>query len=238
MAELCTNLEQGVAGRGGIRLGSEPGTVRSANDTATRAPGEEASAEAATDDRARSAQELASARRRALLDNLRSDYQLHGRRLLTRTFIAMAVYRFGAWATEQPRAVERPASKVYGWLDKVSRVLTGVHMDRGVTLGDEFHIIHAEGNISIHPQTVIGDRVGIMHNVTIGEGATGGGAAIIEDDVFIGVGAVIIGKVRIGKGAHIAANTLVLADVPPNSVAIGVPARTYPRLGAIRKPAR
>jgi serine O-acetyltransferase len=173
----------------------------------------------------------------ALLDELRNDHRRHGR-VLTRGFLALAVYRFGNWAAAQQRApIRLPALRLYGWTDKVTRLLTGVHMDRQVRVGRGFHIIHAEGNISIHPEAVIGERVGIMHNVTIGTEPNSNGAPRIGDDVFIGVGAVLLGPISIGDRASIAANSLVISDVPADSVAIGVPARVYPKLGALPKKA-
>jgi serine acetyltransferase len=63
-----------------------------------------------------------------------------------------------------------------------------------------------------------------MHGVTIGTNMDRG-VPVIGNDVFIGANATIIGKIRIGDGARIAANTLVLSNVPPGTVAIGVPAK-------------
>jgi len=51
------------------------------------------------------------------------------------------------------------------------------------------------------------------------------GAPIIVNDVFIGTGATILGDITIGDGARIAANSLVITDVPPSATVIGVPAR-------------
>jgi serine O-acetyltransferase len=170
----------------------------------------------------------------ALLEQLRSDQRRHGR-VLTRSFIALAVYRFGNWAAQQRTPLRGSALRLYGWSDKLTRVLTGVHMDRQVRVGKGFHIIHAEGNISIHPEAVLGDRVGIMHNVTIGTEPNSSGAPRIGNDVFIGVGAVVLGPITIGDRASIAANSLVIADVPPDSLAIGVPARVYPKLSALSR---
>jgi acetyltransferase-like isoleucine patch superfamily enzyme len=48
---------------------------------------------------------------------------------------------------------------------------------------------------------------------------------VIEDDCDLGVGAIVLPGVRIGKGAQIGAGAVVVEDVPPYSVAIGVPAR-------------
>ncbi|MEZ5458846.1 MAG: hypothetical protein R3E65_05920 [Steroidobacteraceae bacterium] len=90
--------------------------------------------------------------------------------------------------------------------------------------------MHADGSLSIHPDTVIGDDVGVMHNVTIGTNMSTT-VPTIGNGVFIGVGAVILGGVKIGDGARIAANSLVISDVPPGSVAMGVPARVWKNLG-------
>jgi len=47
---------------------------------------------------------------------------------------------------------------------------------------------------------------------------------VIEDDVEIGAGACVLGPIRIGRGARIGANAVVLSDVPPGAIAVGVPA--------------
>ncbi len=161
---------------------------------------------------------------------LRGDIRRHDGRFLQRSVIGLTVYRIGVWAQAQPAYVRVPVTKIYGIVDKLIRPITGIHMYRTALVGDDLHIIHAEAPISIHPDAVIGDRVGIMHNVTIGETVELEGAPIIGNDVFIGVGAVILGPVIVGDGARVAANSLVITDVPPNSTAIGVPARAFPRL--------
>jgi serine O-acetyltransferase len=172
----------------------------------------------------------------ALVAELRRDLRLH-ERVMTRTFAAMVVYRFGNWVDEQPPLVRATGGRFYGWAEKVTRLVTGVHMDRRVRVGEDFHLIHAEGSISIHPSVVIGNRVGIMHNVTIGLEPGSTGAPVIGDDVLIGVGAVVLGPVKVGDRVSIAANSLVISDVPSDSVAIGVPAKVYPRLGGPRRTA-
>ena len=83
------------------------------------------------------------------------------------------------------------------------------------------------GVISMHPRATLGQRVLIMRNVTLGA-TPDGGVPTIEDDVVIGAGAVVIGSVTIGYGARIAANSLVISDVPANHAAMGVPARHRP----------
>jgi serine O-acetyltransferase len=164
-------------------------------------------------------------------EELREDYVRHGRRLRNRALWALAVYRFGRWSLQLRSAPLRwLTSKVYGVANALSEILTGVTMDREVVIGKGFHIIHA-ATIFIHPGVVIGDRCGIMHNVTLGTNMSPE-VPVIGNDVFIGCGASVLGGVRVGDGARIAANSLVINDVPPGSFVAGVPARVFRRLSA------
>ena len=86
--------------------------------------------------------------------------------------------------------------------------------------------------IQIHPSAEIGDRCGIMHGVTLG--SDGKGVPTIGNDVFIGCGATVLGGVKVGDNARIAANSLVISDVPSGSAAMGVPARVTPNLMGLR----
>jgi serine O-acetyltransferase len=171
----------------------------------------------------------ADARRRDFWGTLKADSRRHGR-FFQRSVIGLTIYRLGVWAQWQPAWLRIPATRIYGILDKLTRPITGINMYRSVIVGDDLHIIHAEAPISIHPDVVIGDRVGIMHRVTIGATVEAEGVPIIGNDVFIGTGAAILGPVVIGDGARIAANSLVISNIPPSSTAIGVPARAFPRL--------
>lgn len=182
----------------------------------------------------------AAVTRRQFWKNVLDDRKRHGRTFFTRAVLALIVFRFGGWALTQPRWIRYVAMKLYSVLYRVTRVLTGLHMHCEVLVGDSLHLIHAEGPISIHPAVVLGDRVGIMHNVTIGLSNDQEGAPILGNDVFVGTGAVILGPVTIGNNARVAANSLVINNVPPNSIAIGVPARILPRTNgalAVKLPA-
>lgn len=142
---------------------------------------------------------------------------------------ALTVYYFGVWSSQRRSRPGRwLTSKIYGVLSIISEIVTGVTMDRSVALpGKGLHFIHST-SIYIHPRARIGARVGIMHNVTLGTNMRGAGdAPEIGDDVFIGTGASILGKVKVGNGARVAANSLVIEDVPAGAFAIGVPAKCY-----------
>jgi serine O-acetyltransferase len=168
-----------------------------------------------------------------MFDNIREDYRVHGRSLTHGGFWALVVYRFGVWSLRQRFPPWRwLTSKVYRILQLVSQPFTGVVLDRQTRLGKGFHIIHA-GMQQIHPDVVIGERCGIMHNVTLGTNM-GAEVPVIGNDVFIGCGASILGKVTVGDGARIAANSLVITDVPPGAVAMGVPAKVIPNMSLLR----
>jgi len=159
-----------------------------------------------------------------LWDEVRRDYVRHGGTVRNLAFWAVANYHFGRWANELPVVLRVPLGRVYGFGLLAVEVTSGILLNREATIGDDFHLVHS-GNIKIHPATVIGDRVGIMQDVTLGTSPERNGAPIIGNDVFIGAGAKVLGPVRIGDRARIAANSLVVSDVPPDTTAIGVPAR-------------
>ena len=70
----------------------------------------------------------------------------------------------------------------------------------------------------IHQDAVIGKNCLILHNVTIGTNCTAHDAPIIGDNVFIGAGAMILGKIRIGNNCKIGAGSLVMHDIPDNTI--------------------
>lgn len=159
-----------------------------------------------------------------MFERVIEDYERHGKSLANRAFWALAVYRFGVWAGGLPRGpIHWFGSKVYGALSLFVQMATGVTLYRETKIGQDFHIIHP-GDIIVHPNTVIGDRCGIMHGVTLGTNMKRNEAPIIGNDVFIGAGAKVLGKVVVGDGACIGANSVVIRDVPPRAIVMGVPA--------------
>lgn len=146
----------------------------------------------------------------------------------------MLVFRFGAWSKNRRFPPWRwLTSALYVLMHTLLQMSTGIRIERGTQIGEGFHIIHP-GLLQIHPDAVIGARVGVMHNVTIGTNMSAE-SPTIGDDVFIGCGASVLGAVKIGDGARIGANTLVISDVPAGAVAIGVPAQIYPNMDRLRK---
>lgn len=159
-----------------------------------------------------------------LLKTLMSDYHRHQCSLLNMAFWGIATYRFGRWAKQLPPGLRFLGGKVYGAMALFVEATSGIQISRDVQIGEDFHLVHS-GNIKIHPFSVIGNRVGIMQDVTLGTTPDEEGCPTLGDDVFVGAGAKILGAVKIGDRARIAANSLVICDVPADATAVGVPAR-------------
>jgi len=159
-----------------------------------------------------------------LFQDLKSDFRRHGSSLRNLAFWAVATYRFGVWANTLPDPFRWLGGKIYGALSLWVEIATGISLNREARIGKGLHLVHA-GNIKVHPSAIIGDRVGIMQDVTIGTGGDREGTPVIGNDVFIGAGAKVLGAVSVGDRARIAANSLVITNVPPDTTAIGVPAK-------------
>lgn len=103
---------------------------------------------------------------------------------------------------------------------------TGIEIHPGAKIGKNVFIDHGIGVI-IGQQAIIGNNVTIYQDVTLG----GTGKEIgkrhptIEDNVFIGSGAKVLGNITIGKNAKIGANAVVLKNVKPNTTVVGIPAK-------------
>lgn len=105
-------------------------------------------------------------------------------------------------------------------LSKLYRLLHNSDIYCNLT-GRDIYMPHPYG-IIIHSKTVIGQHVTIMQQVTLGGSRLGvNEAPIIEDHVYIGAGAKVLGHVRIGHHAVIGANAVVTRDVPAGATVVG-----------------
>jgi serine O-acetyltransferase len=110
-------------------------------------------------------------------------------------------------------------------LSQVGRFFTGVDIHPGAQLGRRLFIDHAMG-VVIGETAIVGDDVTMYQGVTLGGTGKGHGKRhpTIRDNVFIGNNANVLGNVTVGENSRIGAGSVVLADVPPNSTMVGVPA--------------
>ena len=110
-----------------------------------------------------------------------------------------------------------------------NRIVFAVQLPAATQLGRGVKLNYSGLGTVLHPRAVIGNRVEIGPGVVIGGRSGIWEVPVIEDDVQIGVGAKVLGPVRVGRGAIVGANAVVLHDVPPGAVVGGIPARILRR---------
>lgn len=117
-------------------------------------------------------------------------------------------------------------------LSQVGRFFTGVDIHPGALLGRRLFIDHATG-VVIGETAIVGSDVTMYQGVTLGGTGKGHGKRhpTICDGVFIGNNANVLGNITIGANSRVGAGSVVLADVPPNSTVVGVPAHIVYRNG-------
>jgi len=97
-------------------------------------------------------------------------------------------------------------------------------------IGGGFYIGHF-GTIIINPAAIIGENCNIAPGVTIGQANRGSrkGAPVVGNKVWIGTGAILVGKITIGDNVLIAPNSYVNFDIPANSLVLGNPGQIIPK---------
>ncbi len=111
-------------------------------------------------------------------------------------------------------------------LSQLGRFFTGIEIHPGAQIGKGLMIDHGSG-VVIGETTIIGDNCTIYQGVTLGGTGKDKGKRhpTLGNNVMVGSGAKILGPFVVGDNARIAANAVVLEEVPPNATAVGVPAR-------------
>lgn len=165
-----------------------------------------------------------------MFENVRDDLRSHAGNWAAQGFWVMVVYRFGRWRyTVRPAPLRKLFSLVYRMLYKMVQVLTGVELPCEVELGRNFVIDHF-GGIIISGYAKFGDNCRIRSGVVVGLGRVEDPCApVIGNNVDIGSGAKLLGRITIGDDVLIGANAVVLRDVPSGCIAVGVPAIVKPR---------
>src|SRR5207248_1418511 len=147
-------------------------------------------------------------------------------------FHALLYHRFAHWLWQR------------GWLlagrfvSHLGRVLTGIEIHPGARIGNRVFIDHGMG-------VVIGETAEVGDDVTLYQGVTLGGTSLtrgakrhptIGNGVIVSSGAQVLGPFRVGDGARIGAQAVVLSEVPDGATMVGIPARPVARRGAATQP--
>lgn len=129
------------------------------------------------------------------------------------------------------RGLKLPARMLSQW----ARSFTGIEIHPGATLGRRLVIDHGMG-VVVGETAIVGEDCLVFHGVTLGgkqpfsrDQAVGRRHPVVGDRVVIGAGAIVLGAVTVGSDSAIGAQSVVLTDVPPGSLAVGVPAVIRPR---------
>lgn len=111
-------------------------------------------------------------------------------------------------------------------LAHLGRMLTGIEIHPGATIGRRFFIDHGMG-VVIGETAEIGDDVTLYHGVTLGgtSWAKGKRHPTVGDGVVIGAGAKVLGPIVVGASARVGSNAVVVKDVPAGATVVGIPGR-------------
>ncbi len=173
----------------------------------------------------------------SFIDNIKAEIQsVKDRDPAAHSSLEIILTYSGLHAVLMYRAAHWLYVKNHGILARVvsqfARFLTGIEIHPGAKIGKGLLIDHGSG-------VVIGETAEIGDNCLLYQGVTLGGTGkdhgkrhpTLGNNVMVGSGAKILGPFKVGDGAKIAANAVVLEEVPPNCTAVGVPARIVRRNG-------
>lgn len=155
------------------------------------------------------------------------DLKAYREGVLAQGFWALQIYRFGHLRYRfNSKLIRISLGVIHLVLSKLSELFFGIYIGVSAKIGKALVIEHF-GCIIVHGDSVIGDHCVIRQGVTIGNKNMDDphGAPVLGNNVNVGAGAKIIGRVRIGNNVDIGANAVVIKDVPDNVVVGGVPAQ-------------
>lgn len=136
------------------------------------------------------------------------------------SFYALLFHRWGHWFYKKNHFF------IARLISQLSRGLTGIEIHPGATIGKGLFIDHGMG-VVIGETCEIGDNVTIYHGVTLGGTGKDHGKRhpTIGNNVMISTGAKVLGPFKVGDNARIAANAVVLQEIPADSTVVGIPGK-------------
>ena len=167
-------------------------------------------------------------------------HQSLGRRiriaLTEETFWVIFWYRFGRWARTEFRVpvLRWVCGAFYKVVARLVRITWGISLPAECEVGPGLYFSHF-GATWINPDVRMGRDVTVCRGVTIGLGGFGAthGVPEIGDFSYLGPNSTVVGKLRVGVGCVVGANSLVVGDVPDWTTALGVPARVVSKGGNV-----
>lgn len=131
---------------------------------------------------------------------------------------AQISYRFSHWFYKHHMQF------IARWISQGSKRRTGIEIHPAATIGRRLVIDHGTG-IVIGATAEIGDDCLLYQGVTLGGTghAHGKRHPTLGNNVMVGCGAKVLGPFKVGDNAKIAANSVVLREVPPNCTVVGIP---------------
>ncbi|MBS1790728.1 MAG: serine acetyltransferase [Acidobacteria bacterium] len=163
------------------------------------------------------------------VDFLRQILTQRGLWALLQYRLASAIYR---WTV--PTILKRPLIWMMAVWHKLVELTTGIQLPYTATIGPGLYIGHV-GRVFLEDDVIIGSHCNMLQGVAIVRSGRGDGCGVptIGDRVHFGPNATVAGKIRIGDDTTIAANALVITDMPSGCSVAGIPAeiigRNYPR---------
>ena len=158
---------------------------------------------------------------------IREDLAAHGGDWQRPGFRALVAYRFGVWRMGvRLRLLRAPLSVLYRWMFRRACWKYGIELPYSARIGRRVVFEHQHG-IVIHGSAQIGDGCVLRQGVTVGNRRDDRpfDAPTLGRNVNVGAGAKILGKIRVGDGAQVGANAVVLGDVASGATVVGIPAR-------------
>jgi serine O-acetyltransferase len=164
-----------------------------------------------------------------------------GKHLYLKALLRNTSYRYTFWlrfcaylSQNENNIGKKIAFRLVYELFRLFSIGCNVDITYDTKIGAGLYMPHLTGIVISH-EAVIGRNCNISQNVTIGDLKRGErkGSPVIGNNVYIAPGAVVVGKIKIGKNAAIGANCVVNKDLPDNAVAVGVPSRVISLKGSL-----
>jgi serine O-acetyltransferase len=147
-----------------------------------------------------------------------------------RSYRVVATMRLCQWAAKRQGILARPLLLAARLFHRIACGTAGIDLPWTTAIAPGLALIHGWGMV-VNEHAVIGRNVTLFHGVTLGQadriaadGSRESGYPVIEDEVWVGPHAVVVGPVTIGRGSRIAAGACVFQSVPAHSIVMGNPA--------------